>query len=173
MHPFLQLIDSFSEDNALRGAQFERLCKWYLETHPLYSSKLTKVWLWSDWPGNWGRDCGIDLVAKDTEGKVWAIQAKCYSPGNSITKRDIDSFLSESTSDKIDYRFLMATTDAVAPNAVAVIKRQTQSIPIIQHLLDDFLTANIDWPKSISQLSTGKKKNTSSQSHIRKRPSRR
>jgi len=31
MHPFLQLIDTFSPDNHTRGVQFEKLCKWLLE----------------------------------------------------------------------------------------------------------------------------------------------
>ena len=32
MHPFHKLIATFSEDNHTRGKQFERLCKWILET---------------------------------------------------------------------------------------------------------------------------------------------
>lgn len=46
MHPLLALIDTFSPDNHARGVQFEKLCKWILETHPLYKSKLETVWLW-------------------------------------------------------------------------------------------------------------------------------
>jgi predicted helicase len=50
MHPFDQLISTFSEDNHTRGKQFEVLCKWILKTDPLYANKLDKVWMWSDWP---------------------------------------------------------------------------------------------------------------------------
>ena len=46
------------------GIPFESICKWYLENDPKYSSLLKKVWLWNDWPGNWGRDRGIDLIAE-------------------------------------------------------------------------------------------------------------
>ena len=83
MHPFDQLISTFSDDNKARGTEFEVLCKWILETDPVYANKLTDVWMWSDWPERWDdQDLGIDLIAKDTEGKIWAIQAKCYKPEN-------------------------------------------------------------------------------------------
>jgi predicted helicase len=54
MHPFLKLIETFDPDNHARGVQFEKLCKWVLENHPLYKSKLKQVWLWDDWPERWG-----------------------------------------------------------------------------------------------------------------------
>ena len=158
MHPFLALISTFSEDNKARGTQFEKLCKWYLQTDPLYAAKLEEVWLWDEWPGRWGADCGIDLVARDTEGKVWAIQAKCYAAHNSVTKQDIDSFLSESINPKIDNRLLIATTDGLAPNAVKVIKRQNEVVPVHQAMLTNLLDASIEWPLSLDDLSTGKVK---------------
>ena len=155
MHPFLQLISTFSPDNYARGAQFEKLCKWLLENHPMYKSKLTKVWLWDDWPERWGKDCGIDLVAQDTDGNNWAIQAKCYNPKYSVTKKDIDSFLSESTNTKIHRRLLIVTTDGLGPNARGVIERQHETTPINQLMLSELLEAPIDWPKSLDHLSQG------------------
>ncbi len=155
MHPFLQLINTFSPDNYARGVQFEKLCKWLLESHPLYKSTLKKVWLWDDWPERWGKDCGIDLVAEDADGNNWAIQAKCYDPKYSVTKKDIDSFLSESTNTKIHRRLLIATTDGLGPNAVGVIKRQHETTPINQLMLSELLEAPIDWPKSLDDLSQG------------------
>ena len=154
MHPFLKLIDTFSPDNHTRGVQFEKLCKWLLENHPMYKSKLTKVWLWDDWPERWGRDCGIDLIAEDVDGNNWAIQAKCYDPKYSVTKQDIDSFLSESTNPKIQRRLLIATTDGLGSNAVGVIKRQHETIPINQLMLTELLESPMDWPKSLDELST-------------------
>lgn len=158
MHPFSQLIATFSDDNKARGTQFEKLCKWYLQTDPLYAAKLEEVWLWDEWNGRWGPDCGIDLVARDTEGKIWAIQAKCYAPHNSVTKQDIDSFLSESINPKIDNRLLIATTDGLAPNAVKVIKRQNEVVPVHQSMLTNLLDASIEWPLSLDDLSTAKVK---------------
>ena len=54
-------------------------CKWFLETDPVYRTQLKKVWLWNKWPGKWGPDAGIDLVA----------QAKAYAPENTVTKQDM------------------------------------------------------------------------------------
>ncbi len=61
---------SFPDDY---GVQFERAAKWLLETDPRHSSRLVRVWLWDDWPGRWGADDGIDLVAQDIDGKTWAV----------------------------------------------------------------------------------------------------
>jgi superfamily II DNA or RNA helicase len=154
MHSLLSLINTFDQDNHARGVRFEKLCKWILENHPLYKPKLKKVWLWDDWPERWGRDCGIDLVAEDVDGKTWAVQAKCYDPKNSVTKKDIDSFLSESANSKIHHRLLIATTDGIGANARAVIGRQNDTIPFSQMMLSNLLEAPLEWPKSIHELST-------------------
>ena len=154
LHSFLKLIETFDPDNHTRGIQFEKLCKWLLENHPLYKSKLKQVWLWDDWPERWGKDCGIDLVAEDVDGKTWAIQAKCYDPKYNVTKKDVDSFLSESTNTKIHHRLLIATTDGLGANAVGVIQRQNETIPVNQLMLSDLLEAPIEWPKSLEDIST-------------------
>jgi len=60
MATFAELRDRLSPDVHKRGKQFERVCKWLLETDPRYVNRLSKVWLWDDWPGRWGPDCGID-----------------------------------------------------------------------------------------------------------------
>lgn len=119
----------------------------------MYKSTLKQVWLWDDWPERWGKDCGIDLVAEDIDGNNWAIQAKCYDPKYSVTKKDIDSFLSESTNTKIQRRLLIATTDGLGANAVGVIKRQHETTPINQLMLSELLEAPIDWPKNLDDLS--------------------
>ena len=68
------------------GRDFEHLCKWLLENVPEYSSNLKQVWLWDEWPLAGSRDIGIDLVAEDRDGGLWAIQAKHYDPAYSIKK---------------------------------------------------------------------------------------
>lgn len=73
-----------------KGDQFELVCKWFLENEPSqYRQLLRKVWLWRDWPGNWGIDAGIDLVAEDAEGRLWANQAKAYE--NNVTRGGLPS----------------------------------------------------------------------------------
>ena len=92
------------------GGDFEWLCLWFLENAPRYRGQFDKVWLWKDWPERWGTDAGIDLVARTRAGELWAIQAKADHPDRAITKREIDSFLSESNRPQFAYRLLMATT---------------------------------------------------------------
>ena len=154
MNSFLHLISTLDENSHTRGIQFEKLCKWLLENHPLYSSKLKQVWLWDDWPERWGRDKGIDLVAEDFDGNNWAIQAKCYDPQYYVTKTDLDRFLSESTNIKIHHRLLIATTDCLGKETVDFIERSNQVISVNQLMLSDFLEAPIEWPKSLKDLST-------------------
>ena len=56
MNSFLKLLSTFSSDNLERGKQFERLCKWFLETDATYTAQLKTVWLWDNWPGRWGHN---------------------------------------------------------------------------------------------------------------------
>ena len=93
---FATFLETFDPDPKTRGTQWEHVCKWFLETDPVYRAQLKKVWLWNKWPGKWGPDAGIDLVAQAKDGTLWAIQAKAYAPENAVTKKDMDSFLSES-----------------------------------------------------------------------------
>ena len=65
MSSFQTLINSFDSDNSKRGTEFERFVKWFLVHDPEWSTRVDKVWLWDDWPENWGRDCGIDFIFKE------------------------------------------------------------------------------------------------------------
>ena len=58
-----------------------------------------------------------ELVAQAKDGTYWAIQAKAYAPENSVTKQDMNAFLSEAARAEIDHRLLIATTRHVSPNA--------------------------------------------------------
>jgi HJR/Mrr/RecB family endonuclease len=93
---FSQFYKSLDADPDKRGKQFEHFVKWFLTTDPEWSTQVAQIWLWKDYPGRWGRDCGIDLVYKHKNGQTWAVQAKCYSPEYEIIKSDVDRFLSES-----------------------------------------------------------------------------
>ncbi|NRB20296.1 MAG: restriction endonuclease [Rhodobacteraceae bacterium] len=54
---------------------------------------------------------GIDLVLKHRNGETWAVQAKCYDPVYTVTKSNIDSFISESGRPQIQGRLLMASCE--------------------------------------------------------------
>ncbi len=73
-----ELLSQLDARPGVRGGQFERICAWYLRNAPEYRDRIRTVWLWSDWPNTWGADAGIDLVAEEHDGFLWAIQAKMY-----------------------------------------------------------------------------------------------
>ena len=62
------LIERLPSDPHLRGEAFERAVYWFLKTDPSFAPELREVWLWNEWPGRWGADIGIDLVAETWEG---------------------------------------------------------------------------------------------------------
>jgi predicted helicase len=121
MASILKLLSRLSPDEQRRGRQFEWICKWFLENDPKYKREIKRVWLWDDWPRRWGRDKGIDLVAETFDGKLWAVQAKAYALNHSVTKNDIDRFLSESSRKIISFRLLITTAAELGHNAREVI----------------------------------------------------
>jgi predicted helicase len=156
MPSFSQLSSSFEPDPDKRGRQFERFVKWFLTADPEWSTQVSQVWLWNEYPNRWGRDCGIDLVFKHKNGQTWAVQAKCYSPTYEITKSDVDKFLSETNRKGIDHRLLIATTDRLGANAKQVIEAQEK--PVVRYLRVQFDNAAVEYPDHISKPSLGKRK---------------
>src|SRR3954454_2468382 len=102
-----ELLTALDPEPGRRGRQFERICKWWLENEPKYAAQLRSVCLWDDWPGRWGPDAGIDLVAETHSGDLWAIQVKAYAPTYSITKSDVDTFFSESSRPQFAFRLII------------------------------------------------------------------
>jgi superfamily II DNA or RNA helicase len=129
------------------GRDFERLCKWYLENAAIYRGLFRKVWRWKEWPDRWGRDCGIDLIAEARDGELWAVQCKAVAPDHSITKAEVDSFLSESNRRQIAYRLLIASTDGIGHNALRTIENQARRASVVRR--GDLLTAGLEWPTEI------------------------
>ena len=154
MSNFSTFVSSFNQ--ATKGKQFEVFVKWFLENDPVWKSEVDKVWMWDDYPDRWGKDCGIDLVFKDKNGEVWAVQAKCYDREYPVTKSDVDKFLSESNRALIQRRLLIATTDNLGPNARKVCADQEK--PVTLFLYSDFEDSAIEYPVSISDLSQTKLK---------------
>lgn len=150
MATFARLSERLSVDEAKRGRQFEHICAWFLRNDPEYKRLLRRVWLWDEWPGRWGRDKGIDLVVEDFTGKLWAIQAKAYAPQHSVTKHDVDRFLSESSRKIISYRLLIATAAKLGHNAREAIEGQEK--PVGYLLLSDLKKCKLNWPSSPDKL---------------------
>jgi superfamily II DNA or RNA helicase len=144
------LLSRCDTDPGLRGKQFERICHWFLTHDPVYAYELRRVWLWNDWPGRWGADAGIDLVAEDHHGHLWAIQAKAYGAGYRITKHDVNTFLSESGRPEFSFRLLIATTNLIGRTAKRTIEAQEKQASVL--LLGDLEAAEVEWPASPSDL---------------------
>ena len=150
MPAFADLMTALAPDALLRGKQFECVCRWYLTNDPQYRNLLRRVWLWEEWPGRWGIDAGIDLVAEDHDGRLWAIQAKAYDHRYGVTKADVDSFLSESSRAVFSYRLLIASTDKLSSNARRTIDDQEKAVGVVG--LSDLLTSEVDWPSAPDRL---------------------
>ena len=145
-----ELFGNLSPDKQRRGRQFERICKWFLENDPEYKLQIKRVWLWDDWPGRWGRDKGIDLVAETFDGKFWAIQSKAYALNHAVTKHDFDKFFSESSRKIISYRLMISTAAEFGHNAKEVI--QGQEKPVGTLFFSDLKNRNLNWPASPDDL---------------------
>src|SRR5262249_29020586 len=91
-----------------------------------------------------------DLVAEDRRGDLWAIQCKAYDPRYSVTKADVDTFLSESARPQFAYRLLIATTDRVGHTALRTIEHQEKPAAVL--LASDLERAQVEWPRSSSDL---------------------
>ena len=150
----IDLLASLAPDPFVRGKQFERICKWFLTNSPVYRRELRRVWLWDEWPERWGADAGIDLVAEQHDGRLWAIQAKAYDPAYSITKADVDTFLSESARSEFGFRLLIGTTDRIGKTAERTL--QAQEKPASRLLLADLRATQVPWPRSPSDLRPAK-----------------
>jgi len=152
---FAQFVSSI-RDTGNGGTKFEIFVKWFLKTEPIWAAQVDQVWLWEDWPDRWGADLGIDLIFKSKIGEIWAVQAKCYDPGTSITKKHLDSFLSESSRSIIDRRLLIASTDLIGRNAIKTCEGQEK--PVVRYMLRDFEDAHVTYPTCVSKLAANKPK---------------
>lgn len=134
-----------AKDERSKGDSFERLMLQFFRTDLTYVDRFSDVRLWMDWEGRHGRaDAGIDLVATEREtGEVVAIQCKFYDPARTLTKADIDSFLSESGKHPFAQRMVVTTTDRWGPNAERAI--EDQQIPVQRLRFMDLAESTIDW----------------------------
>lgn len=145
IHELLDELRSSALDERDKGDKFERLIASYLRTDPEWTAKFSEVWLWSDWPGRDGRpDTGIDLVALRREtGDYAAIQCKCYAASTTVSKGDIDSFLSTSGKVGFSERYIFDTASTWSKNAEDTLRDLTVPVQRIDiAYLDD---ARIDW----------------------------
>lgn len=155
---FQQIINKYREESYSerdKGTRFETLIKYYLKTDPMYANEFTDIWLWSEFPYRnqfGGKDTGIDLVAKESEGGYTAIQCKCYRETARIDKPEVDTFLSTSgksfedeNGERVNFshRLWVSTTNKWTDVAEDTLKNQNPPVNRISlTMLED---APVDW----------------------------
>ena len=141
-----------SHSKSDQGTKFEKLMQRYFLTSPLYSEIYEQVWLWSEFPYSTTHDIGIDLVAKlRDKDEFCAIQCKFYDENNSVSKDDVDTFLSASGKafyiNGVAYRYseriIVSTTDKWSSNAEETINGQLP--PVNRIRLQDLKDCGVDW----------------------------
>lgn len=146
-------LKSLSQNKSQQGAFFELLMKKYFMTSPLYSEMFEIVWMWPEFPYNGGKhDTGIDIVAKKKNCDEYsAIQCKFYSEDNTVSKADVDTFISASGKpfyvDGKEFRYsdriIVSSTDKWTSIAEETIEGQIP--PVTRIRLKDLRDSGIDW----------------------------
>lgn len=113
-----------------KGKAFEEASLQWLTESSIWGSLVTQVWPWSSWPGRWNSDAGIDIVVEVEGGDLWAVQCKAYAPDRSLTKSDIDTFLSESSSDQFAGRLVIATCGSISSTLGKTIAIQSKPVKL-------------------------------------------
>lgn len=129
-----------------RGTAFEKIVVSYLKNEPLYKHKFENVWMLNEVPAQYHvpkKDLGVDIVAKDFEGKLTAVQAKFYK--GKVGKDTINSFLAEMGKDYYSAGILVSTSTELNKNAQAAMQYMTKPVTIIG--LNQLKNADIDWQK--------------------------
>lgn len=141
--------------DAGKGKAFESFCKWFLENDPRWSKTIEKVWLWEEYPNKWqSQDLGTDLVFRDKEGLIWAVQAKCYGEHRHTTKSDLNSFLADTGRPEVDRRLWLQTTNRMEAKAQKTIDGQEKPVTVFR--LDDFRESPVEFPKSFTDIASAK-----------------
>ncbi|MDR2301881.1 MAG: DEAD/DEAH box helicase family protein, partial [Deltaproteobacteria bacterium] len=157
---FSQILKKYrnqASSESEKGASFEKLMVNFLKTYQVYEQSFERVWRWRDFPFRHeisGKDIGIDLVAKTTDGEYWAIQCKCYQEDAYINKNSLDSFLGPSgktftddSGSKVSFanRLFISTTNNWSSEASFELRNQI--IPCTKLSLSDLESAQVDWKK--------------------------
>lgn len=138
-------IIEISDNNRDRGTHFEYLVQAYLKNEPLYKNEFSDVWMLNEVPEEYNiskQDVGIDLVAKNREGNLVAIQAKFYT--NPIQKGDIDSFLAELGKHKFASGMIVASTDKWSNHAESSLDDRDD---VVRIGLSELRNSQVDWSK--------------------------
>ncbi|WP_180126738.1 MULTISPECIES: type ISP restriction/modification enzyme [unclassified Acinetobacter] len=149
MSAFFDLINTYrttAKTEREKGTYFELLCIKYFEHEPFYADLFAAVQTYTEWAkeqGLSGKDTGIDLVATTKDGEFHAIQCKLYDADRTVSKKEIDSFLSAASKTYFARRIIVSTTHAWSDNALATLENQDPSVTKID--LETLAQSAIDW----------------------------
>ena len=149
MSSFFDLINTYrttAKTEREKGTYFELLCIKYFENEPFYADLFAAVQTYTEWAkeqGLSGKDTGIDLVATTKDGEFHAIQCKLYDADRTVSKKEIDSFLSAASKTYFARRIIVSTTHAWSDNALATLENQDP--PVTKIDLEALEQSAIDW----------------------------
>lgn len=149
MSAFFDLINTYrttAQSEREKGTYFELLCIKYFLNEPFYADLFAAVQTYTEWAkeqGLSGKDTGIDLVATTKDGEFHAIQCKLYDADRTVSKKEIDSFLSAASKTYFARRIIVSTTHAWSDNALATLENQDPVVTKID--LETLEQSAIDW----------------------------
>ncbi len=145
----LQILRDRTSNDSELGTAFEKLVRVFLENDSTQTQEYEKVWLYKDWakerPTYPQTDVGIDLVAQLRDGSGFcAVQCKFYQAEHTISKADLDSFISASATPDFSRLLLVDTsTQDIGKNAQNVFDNLTTQY--IRIPLSELEQSRIDW----------------------------
>ena len=145
------------------GTKFEILTKSWLSRDEAYKDLFSKIQTYKEWATEHSdlvknaKDTGIDLVATNADdGQFTAIQCKMYEIGHTVSKSDIDSFVSASDKDYYTKRFIVATNQNWTDNVLNNLKDKRVPVTVITH--NDLASSTVDWKAYMNGEETSLKK---------------
>ncbi|MDG0868000.1 DEAD/DEAH box helicase [SAR202 cluster bacterium JH702] len=155
LNQVLESIRESSSNDTELGTAFEGLSKVFFEHDSTQTQQYSRVWRYEDWarsrPGYSNTDIGIDLVAElaDESGYA-AIQCKFYDPDHSISKSDLDSFISASATADFKRLVLIDTSNqTIGKNAQSVFDNLDKDYLRIQ--TTELEESRIDWTAYLNE----------------------
>lgn len=149
MATFDELVDQVNNNldkQRDRGTAFEKMVVAYLKNEPAYKQKFKDVWMLNEVPEEYHiskKDTGVDIVAKDYDGNLTAVQAKFYK--GKVGKAEIDSFVAEAGKNVYSAGIIVSSTDEWNKNAKATLEDTTKPFSIIG--LSQLRHAHFSWQK--------------------------
>ena len=104
------------------------------------------MWLWEDYPDRDGPDIGVDLVARQHDGKRWAVQCKDY-PTAKVTTAGVNSFLAASAG--FDCRLVVSTSKGPIPQAGWWNLAKAPNCRVLTH--GDLDAWPVDWAEFVDE----------------------